>query len=314
MCQTRGTIAATMPDSKLAAQRRADRIAAFRAELDELEREGVAALSADERAAVARHHDALLRELAERFDVDVAEGERQLSLGMRIASLLGAAALAASAFLLFRRVWGLISTPAQVAVLLAAPVLSLLAAGYAARRERSGYFAALLGAVAVACFVLDLTMLGRIFNVAPSYAPFLAWSAFGLLLAYAYGLRLLLAAGSVAFALWLASWIVTWSGAPWQSLCARHLILAGVVELSLWRRPQDHAPVLRGWISRLAVERVHVPLRLRPVVDDYLGEYRVWRRDERAHPAAIPEEPPPHLRATIAVGRRHEPWLLDVRR
>ncbi len=201
MCQTRGTIAATMPDSKLAAQRRADRIAAFRAELDELEREGVAALAAEERAAVARHHDALLRELAERYDVDVAEGEKQLSLGMRIASLLGAAALAASAFLLFRRVWGLISTPAQVAVLLAAPLLALLATDYAARRERSGYFAGLFGAVAVACFVLDLTMLGRIFNVAPSYAPFLAWSAFGFLLAYSYGLRLLLAAGAAGFAL-----------------------------------------------------------------------------------------------------------------
>ncbi len=95
---------------------------------------------------------------------------------------------------------------------------------------------------------------------------------------------------------------------------ARYLVLAGVVELSLWRRQQDDPLALRGWISRLAVERVHVPLRMRPVLDDYMSDYRDWQRAERADPDAIPKTPPPPLRATIAVGRRYEPWLLDVRR
>ncbi|HYU35739.1 MAG TPA: DUF2157 domain-containing protein, partial [Thermoanaerobaculia bacterium] len=84
--------------SKPAAQRRADRIAAFREELRELEREGVLVLSPEEHARVAAHHEELLRELTARFDVDVGERERQLSWGMRIASFLGAVALAASAF------------------------------------------------------------------------------------------------------------------------------------------------------------------------------------------------------------------------
>jgi len=97
--------------SKPAAQRRADRIAAFREELEELEREGVLVLPPEERARVAAHHEELLRALASRFDVDLGERARQLSWGMRIASFLGAVALAASAFFFLYRIWGLLATP-----------------------------------------------------------------------------------------------------------------------------------------------------------------------------------------------------------
>jgi uncharacterized membrane protein len=239
--------------TKSAAQRRADRIAAFRAELAELERAGVVALGAEERAAVARHHEALLGELAERFDVDVAPGEKQLSLGMRIASFLGAVALAASAFLFFRRYWGLLSTPAQVALLIAAPALSLAAADLAARRERTGYFASLLGLLAFSCLVLDITMLGQIFNVTPSPTAFLVWGAFGLLLGYAYGLRLLLATGAVAAGIWLAAEIVGCTGAPWTSFFERpeSFLPAGLLAFAagaLLRRGRqaESAPLYRG--------------------------------------------------------------------
>ena len=53
--------------------------------------------------------------LATRFDVDLGERERQLSWGMRIASFLGAVALAASAFFFLYRIWGLLATPLQLA-------------------------------------------------------------------------------------------------------------------------------------------------------------------------------------------------------
>jgi hypothetical protein len=239
--------------TKLDAQRRADRIAAFRAELAELEREGVVALGEEQREAIARHHDALLRALAERFDVDVAEREKQLSLGMRIASFLGALALAASAFLFFRRFWGLLSTPAQVAILVAAPALALAGADLAARRERTGYYASLLALLAFSCLVLDVTMLGQIFNLAPSPNAFLVWGAFGLLLAYAYGLRLPLLAGAAALGTWLSAWIGAWSGAPWtifyerlESVLPAGVLLFAFVAFVPHRRHPEFAAVYRG--------------------------------------------------------------------
>lgn len=223
------------PLSKPEAQRRADRIAAFRAELAALEAGGVLALPAEQRAAVERHHEATLRELAERFDVDVAEGEKRLSVGMWVASFLGATALALSVFLFFQRFWGLLTTSSQVAILAAAPAVALGLTEVAARRERTGTFASLLGLVAFACFVLDLTMLGRIFNVAPSAHAFLAWALLGLAIAYGYGLRLPLAAGAVCLLIWLAAQPGTWSGMPWESSFEypEHHILAGLAMFAI---------------------------------------------------------------------------------
>jgi hypothetical protein len=245
--------------SKLDAQRRADRVAAFRGEVAALEREGVLALSEEQRARVATHHEALLRELAARFDVDVSEGEKQLSLGMRIASLLGALALAASAFFFIRRFWGTLSTPSQVAILAAAPALGLLATAYAARKERSGYFAALAGLVAFACFVIDVSLLGEIFNRVPTHAAWLAWGLFGLVVAYAWGGRLLLAAGLGCLAFWLAGWLTTWSGAVWTAMWERPetFLPAGLLlfaaPLALAHRKRDDFPPVYRLVGLVAV-------------------------------------------------------------
>jgi len=221
--------------SKPEAQRRADRIAAFRAELAALEAGGVLVLPQEQRAAVERHHDEALRELAERFDVDVAEGEKRLSVGMWVASFLGATALALSVFLFFQRFWGLLTTPVQVAILVAAPVVALGLTELAARRERTGTFASLLGLVTFACFVLDLVMLGLIFNVVPSANALLAWALLGMVIAYAYGLRLPLAAGVICLLLWLAAQAGTWSGMPWDSSLQypEHYALAGLAVLAV---------------------------------------------------------------------------------
>jgi hypothetical protein len=221
--------------SKPEAQRRADRIAAFRAELAALEAGGVLALPQEQRTAVERHHDEALRELAERFDVDVEEGEKRLSVGMWVASFLGATALALSVFLFFQRFWGLLTTPSQVAILVAAPIVALGLTELAARRERTGTFSSLLGLVAFACFVLDVTALGRIFNVQPSANALLPWALFGLAVAYAYGLRLPLAAGVVCLLLWLAAQPGIWSGLPWERSLGypEHYVLAGLAVLAV---------------------------------------------------------------------------------
>jgi len=181
--------------TKARAQQRADQIEAFTHELGELEREGVLRLEPGDRARIGDYHARLLERLAGSFDVDRTERQRRMSLGMRIASLVGAVTLSAAVVLFFNRVWGLLATPAQLAVLAAAPLVLLGAVDVAARREKTHYVASILAITATAAFILNVSVVGVIFNMRPSPVAFALWGAFALLVAYAYGLRLLLAGG-----------------------------------------------------------------------------------------------------------------------
>ena len=230
------------------AQARADRIRAFRLELETLELEGVISLPGEARKAVDAHHAQLLRQFAADHDIDVSSGQKRLSWGMRLASLFGAVALSAAVFFFFYRFWGTLATPVQVGLLLAAPLGATLAMDYAARRERSLYFASLAGLVAVAGFVLNLSVLGRIFNITPSQNAFLAWAAFALLLAYGYGLRLLLVAGLTSLVAWLSATTGTWSGLYWLSFGDRpeNFIVAGLLVFAFGLREQPKRPGFAG--------------------------------------------------------------------
>lgn len=201
--------------SKTQAQRRADHIRIFREELERLESGGVVVLSAEQRAAVSQHHDDLLASLAQSFDIDRDRHAKQLSLGMRIASFLGALALAASVFFLFNQYWGLFPTTVQVVLLIVASLGSLVATFWVGRRDSSGYFAKLVAMVAFACFVLNVSLLGGMFNITPSDKAFVVWGALALLLAYAFDLRLLLAAGILCLVAFIAARAGTWSGMYW---------------------------------------------------------------------------------------------------
>jgi uncharacterized membrane protein len=193
------------------AQRRANRIRAFNEEAAALERDGILRLTPDARAAIRAYHDGLLAELARQFDVDRTDAQHQLSLGMRIVSLLGALALTAAVVLLFLRIWGFIPTAAQVAVVSVAPIVLVVAASVAARLERTLYFTYLLAILAFACFILDVSVVGAIFNARPSAQPFLVWGAFALALAYTWELRILLAIGTAMVVGWsAASWVSVW--------------------------------------------------------------------------------------------------------
>jgi hypothetical protein len=207
--------------SQADAQKRADRIRAFREELQTLEAEGILALPDEQKQRVTRHHEDTLRRLAQSFDIDTTEAQKQMSWGMRIASFLGALALCASVYLFFYRFWGFFGTAAQVALVVAAPLLAVLATELAARRERTLYIAGVVGLVAFGCFVLDLVVLGTVFNIAPSPRAFLPWAAFGFILAYTYGLRILLTAGILSLAGWLSATMGTWSGCYWLSFGER---------------------------------------------------------------------------------------------
>jgi len=153
-----------------------------------------------------------------------------MSWGMRIASFLGAVALSAAVFFFFQRIWGSLTTPIQVLILVVAPILGVAATDYAARKERTLYFASILALLSFACFVLDLSLLGTIFNITPTQDALLVWAAFAFLVAYTYGLRLLVVAGILSFMGYLSATVGTWSGCYWLSFGERpeNFMLAGL--------------------------------------------------------------------------------------
>ncbi|MCP4636452.1 MAG: DUF4824 family protein [Methyloversatilis sp.] len=200
------------------AQQRADDIHAWRREQMRLAAEGLGGADA---AAVAAYHEALLAQLAARPDVDTTQRDRQLTLGLRIASFLGALALAASVFFLFRQFWPRLSEALQVAVLAASSLATLGLTAWLHRRDSAAYFTKLAGLVAFVCFVLNLSLLGASFNITPSDKALLPWAAFALLLAYTCELRLLLVAGLICIAAFIAARVGTWSGLYWLDLGER---------------------------------------------------------------------------------------------
>lgn len=201
--------------SRTEAQQRADDIGVFRKELARLEGEGILRLDEAQRQALETHHATVLTQLSSRFDIDDDSKSKQLSLGMRIASFVGALALAASVFFLFYQFWGHFSTSMQVTVLVAAAFGTFLATMWVHRKDSSGYFTKLAALVAFACFVLNIVMLGQIFNITPSDKALLPWAALALLLAYSFDLRLLLAAGILCLIAFVSARTGAWSGMYW---------------------------------------------------------------------------------------------------
>lgn len=201
--------------SKSEAQKRADQIKTFQDELALLERDSVLALTDEQRQAIDTYHSELVSRYAEFYDIDRDQQAKQLSLGMRVASFLGALALAASVFFLFYRFWGMLSTAAQVIILVLAPSLTFVATLMISEKDKTGYFAKLTGLVSFACFVLNISMLGQIFNITPSDNAFIVWAAFAFFIAYICDVRLLLGAGIICITAFLSARTGTWAGMYW---------------------------------------------------------------------------------------------------
>ncbi len=95
---------------------------------------------------------------------------------------------------------------------------------------------------------------------------------------------------------------------------SRYAIVAGYVIPRL-RSAKNGPPTLTGWIENLVVSEVSVPLGLKARLTPFLAaetqaEWLEKRRKETEH--AWPAPVPPRYRATVAWGRRDEPWLVDV--
>jgi hypothetical protein len=220
--------------SRDAAQRRADQIAAFRAEVEQLRREGVLPWDDADSVRVATHHDSVLASLARQFDIDRTTAARRMSRGMQIASLLGAAALVAAIVSFFYRIWGTLGTAAQVALATAAPAVSLLAMAIAGRIEKTRYVASLCAIVACGAFVLQTVLLGQIFNLRGSPHVVAAWGLFGVGVGWPWRVAVPFSAGAVALAVYVPALVLWLNGYSWHSIPERPELLCASSALGLF--------------------------------------------------------------------------------
>jgi uncharacterized membrane protein len=208
-------------DSKQNAQQRIDQIRSFQSELKILEAESVLSLNEEQHQCIEQYHQSEMNHLTHQWDVDVDLKSKQLSLGMQITSFIGALAFAASLFFLFYQFWGWISPGIQVLILAGAPILTLYATFMVRSREATGYYAKLVGLISFASFVLNITLLGQLFNITPSSNALIAWMLYALILAYACEIRLLLVAAILCLFAWVAARVGTWSGMYWLDMGER---------------------------------------------------------------------------------------------
>lgn len=207
--------------SQADAQHRVDQIHAFQQEVAELENDNVLVIPPVQVSKVQDYHSQLLLKLSTIYDVDTSIESKQLTLGMKIASLFGALAMAISIFFLFYQFWGYLSTTIQVGILIIAPSSMFLLSLHLAQKENNSYFSKIAALVSLSCFVLNLSMLGQIFNITPSPNAFAVWAAFSFILAYACNARLLLFFGIVSVSSFIAMKIGSWSGMYWISFGER---------------------------------------------------------------------------------------------
>jgi hypothetical protein len=215
-----------------AAQARLNRVRTFTVELAALEQDGALTLEPEQRRAISDYHRQLLTDLTARFDLDRDEGQQRMSLGMRIASILGAIALSAAVFLLFYRIWGRLDTPIQVGLLIAAPLVSVAFTEVAHRLDRTRHFVFVAAMIACACIVMNVALLGDIFAMTDSPNALAVWAAFALLIGYGYGLRLPVAIGLGLAIAFVAGFTLSWQGIDWKMFEQRPELLfpfAGIV-------------------------------------------------------------------------------------
>jgi len=240
------------PDLRKTAQQRVDRIASFKAELSDLAKEGGLTLTAEQQSGLDAHLQGLLSKFRAEYGVDATDSTKRVSWGMRVASLLGAAALLAAAILFLHRVWGGLSIPVQVLILTTAPMALLVAAEIAYTRRADLYYVGLIALAAGVALVMELSALGAVLNLTDSPQVLLAWGAFALFTAYAFGLRLMLGAGLVLLCAWTAALVLHLRGYNWpdfmdssQSLIPGAVILYLVPWLTRGRGPEEFDLVYR---------------------------------------------------------------------
>jgi uncharacterized membrane protein len=226
------------------AQQTADRIRILREELASEVIQSVLALTPEQQQRFDTWSRATLADLAQQFDVDTSVSQKRVSWGMRIASTLGGLAFCAAIVLFFIRYWGYLSTAAQLAIVILMPLALLAGVECISRRERTPYFTGLLALLALASFVMNLTVVGGIFNVTSTEGALLPWGAFAIVIAYRYGLRLMLALGLLLLMSYCTAAYTAQTGYPWLEFLRwpEHLLLLGLLVFAIpfWRQHPIH--------------------------------------------------------------------------
>jgi uncharacterized membrane protein len=234
------------------AQETADRIRTLRRELASKEIQSVLALTTEQQTRFDEWSKAKLAALAQQFDIDTTVSQKRVSWAMRIASTLGALALCAAVVLFFTHYCGYLNIPTQLAIVIMTPLALLAGTEFVAHRERTPYFTGLVALVTLASFVLNLAVVGSIFNITSTERALLPWGGLAMLLAYRYGLRLMLALGLLFLMTYLAAAYTAWMGYRWLDFYNRpeHFLLLGltVFAIALYlkhSRNTDFAPAYR---------------------------------------------------------------------
>ncbi len=201
--------------STLTAQQRTDQVKSFQAELEILQDTDVMLLTNEQNEKIEKYHQNLLSNYSLEFDIDTSKNEKQLSLGMKIVSFLAALGLAFSIFFLFLQFWGNFRESTQVFILIFTPTVLLYSTYYLSKQHNKDYYTKISALLTFTTFVLNLSMLGQIFNITPSPNAFFVWSLFAFLLAYALNARLLLGVGIIFFSFFLSAKVGVWGGAYW---------------------------------------------------------------------------------------------------
>ena len=127
-----------------------------------------------------------------------------------------------------------------------------------ARRERTHYFTGLLALVALASFIMNLAVVGSIFNIASTERALLAWGAFAVTLAYRYSLRLMLAAGLLLLISYFAAAYNSQMGYHWLEFYNRpeHFLFLGLLVflVPLYAKQSSHSnfPAVYRLVGALA--------------------------------------------------------------
>jgi hypothetical protein len=121
-----------------------------------------------------------------------------------------------------------------------------------ASRFAPRYFTGLLALVTLAGFILNLVVVGSVFNMVSTENSMLAWGTLALVLAYRYRLRLMLALGLLFLTSYVAAAFTARMGYQWLEFWDRpeQFLLLGLLVFSipfLLKHPRqgDFAPVFR---------------------------------------------------------------------
>jgi hypothetical protein len=212
---------ATKITTREAAQGRIDQIEIFERELAQLRADRVIHMTDSQVTAIAAYHRQIIHELTARYDADASESGRQLTLSMRIVSVIGAFLLGSSIFVCFYHFWAAFNVATQTFLLCAAPTSTFAFALVVRARDRTGYFSRLSAALCYASFVLAVVILPPLWNIDLGSASVLYCTVFAFILAYEMRSRLQLCAALIGVLIYGAALITISLGAPWWVFAER---------------------------------------------------------------------------------------------